>query len=266
MLQQNKDKQDKQLSEDLVALFLTMLSFKSNKEFKKLLSLYKQNRDEMKESIGKIYLKYIKDNKLVITQKDSNKEIKLLESKLTKIGNDIRKQENIILAALLFKTFKDTYSKSIGVMSKYKIVDENNHKLLNKTVMLALNSKVNGKTNVIRNKENKDFFVNKVKTNIKKSFTSGKSIEVINKTIDKNFQESVNVSNRLIDNEVSRVFNIALIQVYKEMGVEKVVYNSTLDVNTCTECASNSGEIFNIDDAIDLPLHVSCNCFYTPLL
>ncbi|MBZ9688394.1 minor capsid protein [Clostridium estertheticum] len=101
--------------------------------------------------------------------------------------------------------------------------------------------------------------------NIKKNLISGKSIEVINKAIDKDFKDGVNVSNRLIDNEVSRIFNMALIEVYKEMGVERVMYNSVLDINTCSECASNHGEVFNIDDAIDLPLHVRCNCFYSPL-
>jgi len=265
MLQQNKDQQDKQLSKNLVALFMVMLSFKSNTEFKKLLSLYKQNRETMKESILNIYLKYIKDNKLVITQKDITKELKLLEPKLITMGNDMRKQENIILATLLFKTFKDTYNKSIGVISKYKEVDSVN-KLEDKTIMVAINSKIKGKTNVTRNKENKEFFINKVKTDIKKSLIAGNSIEVINKTIDKDFNSGVNVSNRLIDNEVSRMFNVALIQAYKEMGVSKVVYNSTLDANTCTECASNDGEIFNIDDAPELPLHISCNCFFTPLL
>ena len=265
-MQSNK-KDKKQLSEDLVALFLLMLSYKNSKEFNKLLSMYKQNRDMLKDSIGKIYLKHIKNNEFHITQREVTKEVNLLKPKLIKIGNDMRKQENVIIAALLFKTYKDSYSKSIDIISKYKSVNSATvSKLEDKTIMKSLNNKIDGKTNVMRNKDNKTMFINKVKTNIKKSLVAGKSIEVINKIIDKDFQDSINVSNRMVDNEVSRVFNEAIILGYKEIGIERVIYNSTLDVNTCEECASRSGEIVDIDDATDLPRHVRCNCFYTPLI
>jgi len=267
MQSNNKDeKENKQLSEDLVALFVTMLSYKNNKEFKKLLSMYKQNRDMLKDDIGKIYLNHIKDNEFHITQREVTKEVNLLKPKLIKIGNDMRKQENVIIAYLLYKTYNDTYSKSVDIIGKYKDVDKSSHILNNKTVMESLNTKINGKTNVIRNKENKDYFVNKVKKNIKKSLVAAKSIEIINGVIDKDFKDSITVSDRLVDNEVSRVFNMAILLVYKETNINRVMYNSTLDTNTCTECASNHGLEMDLSDAIDLPIHVRCNCFYTPLI
>lgn len=263
--QTNKPKENKQLSKDLVTLFLVMLSYKNSKEFKQLLSLYKQNRDTMKASVGKIYLKYIHDSKLVITQKEVTKELKGLDTDIIKMGNDLKKQENVILATLLYKTFKDTYKKTVNIVDKYKTVDkENVSKLIDKSIMDVINSKISGKTNVTRNIDNKTLFVNKVKGNIKKNLNKGNSIEVINKSIDTDFNTSVNDSNRLVDNEVSRVFNVSIIQSYKEMNVKRVVYNSMLDINTCEECAGNDGLVIDIDDAIGLPLHVRCNCFYTP--
>ncbi|MBZ9616796.1 structural protein [Clostridium estertheticum] len=265
-LNKDKAKENKQLSKDLVALFVVMLSYKNSKEFKKLLQLYKNNRDSMKDTIGKIYLKYIKDNKLVITQKEVTKELKQLDKDIINMGNDLKKQENIILATLLYKTYKDTYNKSINIIEKYKTLDKKNiSKLIDKKIMETINVKINGKTNITRNIENKTLFVNKVKDNIKKNLNAGNSIEVINKGIDESFQKGgIDISNRLVDNEVSRVFNSSIMEAYKEIDIKRVVYNSTLDINTCSECAGNSGLVMNIDDAISLPLHIRCNCFYTP--
>lgn len=266
MSQQSKQDNDKQLSEDLVALFLLILSYKNDKEFKKLLLMYKQNRDMLKEDIGKIYLEHIKDNKFVITQQDVIKEVNLLKPKLIKIGDDLKKQEDTLLGYILYKTYKDSFYKGIDILSKYKKIITDSDHLKDKVIKDSISSKINGKTNVIRNKDNKEKFINKVKKDIKRDLIAGKSIEVINKTIDKDFNDSVNVSDKLIDNEVSRIFNEAIILGYKEMGIGKVEYNSTLDVNTCSECASHRGEVFNIEDAIELPLHVRCNCFYTPII
>lgn len=260
-MKQKPNNKEKQLSNDLVALFLFMLSYKDDKEFKKLLILYKQYREELKDYIGKIYLKYIKDNELNMTYKDINKEIKKLESKLGNMGNDLRKQEDIMLSYLLYRTYKDSYYKSIDIVGKYKD-NISNVKVSDKTIKKTIDKKIDGKNNTQRNKVNKEKFINKIKNNIKKELKGKKSIEIINETIDKDFNSAVNVSDRLIDNEIGRVFNGALMQGYRDIGIKKVRWLSVLEKNTCSECASLDNEVFNIDDA-PIPIddtHINCKC------
>ncbi|MFT5872849.1 MAG: hypothetical protein ACI8WT_001787 [Clostridium sp.] len=267
MSQLNKDKDKEQLDKKLVALFLLMLSYKNDKEFKKLMIMYKNNREIIKNSISKIYLKYIRDNKLVITNKEITKELKQLDTDMITIGNKLKEQENIILATLLYKCYKDSYIGSIDIVSKYKTIDRNTiGELLDKTINDSINTKIKGKTAYDRNKDNKTIFINKFKKDIKKDLVMGSSIEIINKTIDKVFQSGVSRTDRLVDNEISRIFNISILLGYKDMYIDKVVYNSTLDVNSCEECMSRDGEIVNIEDADDLPAHIRCNCFYSCLI
>ncbi|MBU3215862.1 hypothetical protein LL033_11940 [Clostridium estertheticum] len=261
----NKEDNDKK-DKELVALFLIMLSYKNSKDFKKLMIQYRNNRDILKDSIGKIYIKYMKDNKLSITNKNITKELRLLDKDIDKIGSDLTKQENIILGTLLYKTYTDTYNKSISIISKYKVIDRNSiSKLIDKSILSIVNVKINGKTNVMRNADNKAMFINNVKKNIKKELKLGSSIEVINKSIDKVFQKKgIDITDRLIDNEISRMYNVALIDGYREVGIQRVIYCSVLEVGTCSDCANSDGEVFDIDDCISLPRHVKCNCYYNP--
>lgn len=262
MDQQNNDK-EKQLSESLVALFLLILSYKDDKEFKKLLVMYKQHREELKDYIGKIYLKCIKDNELNMSYQNINREIKKLENKLKIIGNDLRKQEAVMLSYLLYRVFQDSYYKSIYLIGKYKLGDNSNvSKLSDITINKVIDKKIDNKNNTQRNKTNKEKFINKSKNNIKKHLKAGKSIEDINKSIDKDFNIGVNDSDKLIDNEIGRVFNEALMQSYKDSGIKKVMWISELEKNTCSECSSLHGEVFDLEEA-PIPIedtHVLCKC------
>lgn len=258
---------NKQLKDSLIALFLLMLKHKDNKEFKKLLVLYKNSREELKDYVGKIYLKYIKNNELNMTYTDIDKEIKRLEPELKSIGNNLKKQENIMLNYLLFMTYEDTYSKGNNILSKY-IQDSVNKKSDDKTIQNVINIKIDGKDNAQRNKANKDKMINKVKNDIKKDFKGKKSIEVINKNIDKDFNSGANASDKLLNNEEARVFTSALMQDYKDNGINKVEWVSQLEERTCKECAELNEQVFDIDDA-PIPIldtHVNCLCVLIPVI
>lgn len=266
--QQNKDK-EKQLSDTYIALFLLMLKYNNDKEFKKLLLMYKQHREELKDYIGKAYLRYIKDNKLIMNYKDINKEINRLGNKLKIIGNDLRNEEDIVLKNILYKVYNDSYYKSINIIGKYKSGNALNvSKLTNKIINKTIDSKIDGKSNTQRNKANKEKFINRIKNHIKNNFKSGKSIEVFNETIDKDFNSSANDSDRLVDNEVDIIYNAALMQSYKDANIRKVMWISQLEQNTCSECSSMDTEVFDIEEAPCpvLDTHVNCKCILIPII
>lgn len=255
------------IKNDLIALLTLLLNYSDDKEFKKLLSMYKNDREDLKEYVGKVYLKYIKNNSLDITYTDINKEIKKLESKLKSIANDLRKQEDILLGYYLFMAYDDTYSKGTDILSKY-IKNINDDKPSDEVIQSAINKKIDGKSNFQRNKLNKEKLINKIKNDIKKDFKGKKSIEIINKTIDKNFNSGANASNKLLSGEIARVYTAALLQGYENNDVLQVEWVSAMEKNTCSECFSMNGEVFDISES-SIPIidtHVGCLCILIPVL
>lgn len=262
-MDKNKDKEG--LQSEFVALFLSMLDYSNDKEFKKLLIKYKYNREELKEQISKLYLKYLKDNELKISYKDVVKEIKKLESRLKKIGYDLKEQEDVMLNLLLHKVFRDSYRKVNDILNMY--VEQSNINEVEEAVIdKVINTKIDNKDVSNRNKDNKEKLINRVKNSIKNDLIVGKNIDVILKDIDKGFNSGVNISDGLISNEIARVFNGALIEGYKNNKINKVMWNSQLEENTCGECREMDGRVFSIDEAPVIPLHNHCKCFYTAVL
>ena len=52
--------------------------------------------------------------------------------------------------------------------------------------------------------------------------------------------------------------------VYKDVGVEKVVWVTESDHKTCGECKGLDGEIFKLEEAPP-KLHPNCRCYYVPV-
>lgn len=52
--------------------------------------------------------------------------------------------------------------------------------------------------------------------------------------------------------------------VYKDLGVEKVMWNAEDDHKTCSDCNELDGQIFNLNDAPPKQ-HYQCRCWLTPV-
>ena len=57
---------------------------------------------------------------------------------------------------------------------------------------------------------------------------------------------------------------IAILDAYKDMGVEKVMYVSQKDEKVCHTCLILDGTVYPIEDAPKLPKHYRCRCIYIP--
>ena len=53
-------------------------------------------------------------------------------------------------------------------------------------------------------------------------------------------------------------------QVYKDLGVQKVMWNTEHDYKTCGVCSEMDGQIFNLDD-VPPKQHINCRCWITPV-
>jgi SPP1 gp7 family putative phage head morphogenesis protein len=68
----------------------------------------------------------------------------------------------------------------------------------------------------------------------------------------------------LIDNIFTNVVNLSQMELYKDLGIEKVIRVAELDDRTCKECEMLDGEIYDINDAPDVIIHDFCRCYYVP--
>lgn len=60
--------------------------------------------------------------------------------------------------------------------------------------------------------------------------------------------------------ELSRAQSLGNDALYRDVGIEKVLFATTQGANVCDECEPYDGQIFAIDDAPQPPLHPCCCC------
>ena len=254
------DKEQEKLEALIVALFLLML--KENRKINPLLLDFKKHRNLLKSKINAIYAKYSRNGIFKLTQNQLNKEMRLLNPMLQKIGNDLFKKERELFIPLLSLMYKQAYQGTYDIINKFmdKKIIELDESLINQSIL----HKINDKTLNDRNLDNKVKLINKVNTDIKSNLRKGEFIEVINKDIDAQFNKGATISAVLLNNEIATNFNDAQNTAYERIGIKRVIYNSVLEPNTCGICESLHNSTFDIDSAPDLPLHNRCQCFYVP--
>lgn len=257
------DKKDKEeLEKQLLALFIFVMKY--NKKLSYILSSYKSYKNELLLEIDKIYKKYNKDDKLQMTPYELNSEVKKLSDKMLKLSRDLCKQEKEILPLILYLVCDTTYKQTYNILIK----DTKDLKGMNKGVKDdIIYKKIKGKDNLQRIKENKTIFYNRTNKNIKESLKNGNSIEQTKEIIEDIFINEEKRDKRLVNNEIARTFNTTTMLIYEKEGVKKVEWVASLEKNTCSECASLDGQVFNIEDA-PIPIldtHANCHCILIPV-
>jgi putative phage head morphogenesis protein, SPP1 gp7 family len=101
-----------------------------------------------------------------------------------------------------------------------------------------------------------------------KGFASRDGWEQMSKALADKMSVSYNAAKRLILTESARMSNQALLDHYKETGVEQIKYIATLDMRTSEICRAMDGQVFNIEDAVIgenvPPLHPYCRSVISP--
>ena len=222
--------------------FVDSLYDEADKQLNDTYKKKKESRDELLKAIAMILLTYtIVDNVLSLSEKDYNKEYSLLYLLIIKLTkSDIRQISNNT-TNILENTIKNTYKH---YSYNYKLKDVEN----------IINKNFKGKHFSKRIWENEQEVAKKL-TKQCQDFLKGKiNVNDIEKEIKNTYNTSAYNAKRLVETEVSRCHSAAFDRFCIETGVKKVKYVARR-CNTCSECMSNDGKIFDFNKKLELPLH-----------
>ena len=222
--------------------FVDSLYDEADKQLNESYKKKKESRDELLKAIAMILLTYtIVDNVLRLSEKDYNKEYSLLYLLIIKLTkSDIRQISNNT-TNILENTIKNTYKH---YSYNYKLKDVEN----------IINKNFKGKHFSKRIWENEQEVAKKL-TKQCQDFLKGKiNVNDIEKEIKNTYNTSAYNAKRLVETEVSRCHSAAFDRFCIEAGVKKVKYVARR-CNTCSECMSNDGKIFDFNKKLELPRH-----------
>lgn len=187
----------------------------------------------------------------------SNNKLQLSNIQIMKIKNKIFK--------LIDDIFDDEIEDIIEKMSNSLI--STTHKVERyyggKVNADFVNSKFKNKTFKERHSQNSTEIKNKLKSTVFKFIKGGIAIALIKSSIDKIYKIHKYNIIRLLKTEINRVQNRLFLELNKN---KKFRYCSVFERNTCADCKSLDGHIFNYDEALDLiPQHPNCLCYWEVL-
>jgi SPP1 gp7 family putative phage head morphogenesis protein len=110
------------------------------------------------------------------------------------------------------------------------------------------------------------FYATGLKRELRTAWEKGETMPQIAKRIREVTGLAKNKAITIARTETLRAGNSASVDRYKRVGVTKVEWVTALDDRLCEECESLHGEIFDMDNIPDLPVHPNCRCTVVPII
>lgn len=238
------------------------------KESAKLLKAYKRALERIKKEIADIYMEYDITGDLGLGKIHRFSVLSKLEKELLKLAQELGADDILVTGDIVENVFKETYYKTAYVLDKGIETGINFAILKPEFVKTAINIPIEGKRFSDRIWTNKSKLVARVQESVERALIEGTDIRKLAKEITNDFGSSIYESQRLINTEVARAHTLAQEEIYSNSGVvAKVMWNATLEGNTCEECQALDGQVFDLNgDKPEIPLHPNCRCVYIPVV
>lgn len=231
--------------------YIKQLYDETEEQLEEVYKVHKDNKKKLEEKVGLILLTYTIVKTLVtMSSKDQAKEQKEFDKLLKSMYLAVGTASIIATDKILEDQTKKMYEFLGVTRSKQDI---------RKFVKKAFNNETYSK----RIWKNED----KVKAALKGEFTKflkgETNVNNIKNKFAKVFKAQRYNIDRLVDTELTRVINMALLDSYEEQGVTHVRWCSVLEEGTCADCRDLDGTVFKIEDAHGLiPAHPNCKCYW----
>ncbi|WP_312729361.1 minor capsid protein [Enterococcus sp.] len=232
-----------------------------------VLSIYKRNLDSVRQQIADIYLRYTVDGELKISQQQRLTELAALDKQLSEQINELYPKEvktitNAVTNAAENAYYSTLYTIDKGIQDGVKVAPLNP-----KFAERLAETRIEGKTFSDRIWQDTSKLAAQVHKDVEQALIQGTSPEKLARKVKSDFGSTAYQAQRVINTEVARATTAAQMESYKASGVvNRVMWDATLEDNTCDECAALDGKVFDIDDAPSLPIHPNCRCALIPVV
>lgn len=258
------------MSNDLKKEILTIKTASEKQASKgtiELLKVYKRNLDDVRDQTYRIYVKYTVDGKLNISSQQRYSELVALERQLVTQMQELGDTAVSATTDILHDVYRESYYKTAYTIEKGTQGIQSFAPLKHEFVRAATNAPIEGKTFSSRIWDNTNALANRIKTDVEKAMLQGQSLEKLARQIKADFGSTAYQAQRVISTETAKAVTAAQDEIYRSSGVvQQVMWDATLEENTCDECAENDGEYYPIDDHPDLPAHPNCRCALIPVV
>lgn len=241
----------------------------TSKSMLPVLQVYKKCMQDLQGELGKIYSKYSTDGKLDVSTTEKYNILKLMENTLKSYGQHLGKIDEKTVAKVLSDNYKESYFKTAQTIQKGVDIAIDFKLVRPEMIKSAINTPMDGKMYSSRIWDNQTKMINILRDNLTEGMEQGYDIKKLAQNISDTMGSSAYNSMRLVNTETARVVNSAQTEIYKNSGVvEKVMWSSTIEGNTCDDCASRDGEMYDLDNAPSIPedSHPNCRCCLIPVV
>ena len=279
---------------------------KLNAYYKELQKAFRQAKREIQSVINDFYMRYAKENKVTYAEaqklldKTEIGELKdfidLINESMGKYNQELNnmsikaritryqaleKQIDAILQRLyaleyeykgnelLKEVYTDSYYRTWFNIDQYHGFHQEFAQVNPRTVEELIKYPFNGAAFSSRIWKQKDHMLQVLTEDITTMLVQGKNPQTLAKDFARRFKTKEYEAYRLLHTESSFIIEQGSLAAYKEDGVEKYQWLSTLDLKTCSDCGSLDGKEFKIEDAVtgetSPPRHPMCRCTTVPV-
>ena len=236
---------------------------KYDKIINKVAKLHKISKQAILDKVARIILEQnVVDSVMDMDTATKTRLRKQLNEFIKEVFKTEYEEENTIVKDTLYNVAQDKYYSncylySLGVNYTLKPVKED-------VLKKIINKKINGKNYSSRIWSNKNKVAKQMRVEVDKFLNGKTDINTINGIISKKFDVNWNNTNRLVRDSIGRV-QWEVNKVWrKQHNISKVMWDSTLDMRTCTDCQEYDGKIYNANNTPHQ--HILCRCELIPLV
>ncbi len=246
----------------------SLMEKKADKDMKPILQGYKRSLDRVRAEIAQIYVQHAtSDGTLQISKRQRYTVLKELEKQLLAQARELGHIDVGHTTKILSDVYEESFYRTAYTLDK-GLKSEVNFAILKKEfVEAAVNAEFKGERFSSRIWASKENMVNSLRNKVERAMIDGTDVRKLSKEIQTTFETSAFNSKRLIFTEVARVTSEAQKKSYEESGlVQKLLWDSTLDERTSEICEERHGQLYDIDDAPELPAHPFCRSCLIPVV
>jgi SPP1 gp7 family putative phage head morphogenesis protein len=232
-----------------------------------ILQLFKRNQDDILGKISKIYLKNMVGDALNISDYQRYTILTEIEKLLKGSIDVLTDKHTSITRDILTDVYQETYYQSAFLIDKGVKATTNFALLRPEMVKAAIERPIRGRDFSTSIWKDTNKLSKRVISDVEKALIQGASPEKLARDIKSTYGSSAYEAKRLINTEVAKSVMFAQDEVYQESGVvSQVLWDATLEENTCEDCADLDGQYFDKHDHPDVPFHPNCRCCIIPIV